>query len=438
MSKKIAIIGSGISGMACAYFLHNEYDITLFEKNDYVGGHTNTITVREGNKEIPIDTGFMVFNPINYPNLITLFQELNVPIKKTDMSFSVQHIPSRLEYAGTGLNGLFAQRRNILNRKHIRMLLQINRFNEQAIADMNDERYRNLTVADYVNARGYGEDMLYKYLLPMTSALWSTPTDTTMQFPVLALIRFFDNHGFLGLKTQHQWYTVDGGSKEYRDRLVKPFKNRIIRNQSVTSVRRSEGRVILGSATGDTHEFDKVIFACHADQTLELFDNPYGKEINLLSKFAYQKNIATLHSDTSIMPRKRSVWSSWNYRIDDRNGVLSPSCIYYMNSLQGVSDREHYFVSINDPGTIDPNKIHRVIEYDHPIFTVDAMGAQKHLPDLNEEGPVYFCGSYFRYGFHEDALTSSVDLCKKLLGVNHPAVKKYTSPLHGEKTAALW
>lgn len=438
MSKKLAIIGTGISGMACAYFLQSEYDVTLFEKNDYVGGHTNTISVTEGDKTIPIDTGFMVFNPVNYPNLITLFKDLNVPIKKTEMSFSVQHVPSGLEYAGTGLNGLFAQRRNILSAKHIRMLLQINIFNEQAVGDMKDERYRNLTVAEYVRVRGYGDDMLYKYLLPMTAALWSTPTDITMQFPVLALVRFFDNHGFLGLNTQHQWYTVDSGSIVYRDRMIESFKDRIKTNQGITSVRRNEGRVILRTAAGVTHDFDKVIFACHADEALEMFDNPYGNEINLLSKFAYQKNIATLHSDTKVMPRKKSVWSSWNYRIEERNGSIQPSCIYYMNSLQGVSEREHYFVSINDPGTIDPKKIHRVIQYDHPIFTIDAMGAQRHLPDLNDEGPVYFCGSYFRYGFHEDAFTSAVDLCKKLLGADHQAVLKYTSPLHGEKTAALW
>ena len=318
------------------------------------------------------------------------------------------------------------------------MLKQIDRFNKLAVADMKDELYRNLTVADYVKARGFGDDMLYKYLLPMTSALWSTPTDTTMQFPALALVRFFDNHGFLGLDTQHQWYTVQGGSKEYREKLIAPFKDRIKKNQGVTSVRRSEGRAILRTATGVTYEFDKVIFACHADQALEIFENPYGKEINLLSKFAYQKNIATLHSDTSIMPKKRRVWSSWNYRIEEKNGVLQPSCIYYMNSLQGVSDREQYFVSINDAGTIRPEKIHQVIEYDHPIFTIDAMQAQKQLPDLNDEGPVYYCGSYFRYGFHEDAFTSAVDLCKRLLGSEHPSIKYYNSPLHGEKTAALW
>lgn len=438
MSNKIAIIGTGISGMACAHFLNKDYDITVFEKNDYIGGHTNTVSVKEGGKDIPIDTGFMVFNPLNYPNLVKLFSELNVPIKKTEMSFGVQHLPTGLEYAGTGLNGLFAQRKNIFNPKHIKMLSQIDRFNKLCVDDMKNETYRSLTVADYVKARGLGEDMLYKFLLPMTSALWSTPTDTTMKFPALALVRFFHNHGFLGLDTQHQWYTIDGGSKEYRKRLIEPFIDKIKTGEGVAKVRRNLGRAFVTTTKGNTYEFDKVIFASHADQTLAMFENPYEQESDLLSKFQYQKNIATLHSDSAIMPKNKSVWSSWNYRIEELNETLETSCIYYMNKLQQVSKNQDYFVSINDPGTINADKVHQVIEYEHPIFTLEAMDAQRKLSDLNEGGPIYFCGSYFRYGFHEDAFTSAVDVCKRLLGEDHQSIKQFTSPLHGEKTAAIW
>lgn len=438
MSNKLAIIGTGISGMACAHFLQHEYDLTIFEKDFHVGGHTNTVTLHEGTKNVPIDTGFMVFNPKNYPNLIKLFEQLRVPMKPTEMSFSVQHIPSGLEYNGSGLDGLFAQRMRLLDPRHIHMLYQINRFNQLCVADMENPEYRELNVAEYVAVRGFGKDMLHKYLLPMTSALWSTPTVTTMKFPALALVRFFDNHGFLGLNTQHQWYTIHGGSEQYKKRLIAPFKDRILIADGVVQVRRQEGRVKVTTRSGITREFDKVIFACHADQALEMFENPYEKEKALLSKFKYQKNVATLHSDTSVMPKNPKVWSSWNYRIDESNGVLQPSCIYNMNKLQQVSDQENYFVSINDPGKIDVEKIHRIIDYDHPIFTLEAMKAQKELPELNLEGPAYFCGSYFRYGFHEDAFTSAVDLCKKLSGAGYTGLNKYKSLLHDQKTAALW
>lgn len=435
--SNVAIIGTGIAGMACAHFLHTRHNITMFEKNNYVGGHTNTVSVKKNGKDIPIDTGFMVFNPLNYPNLIRLFEELEVPVRKTDMSFGVQHIPTGLEFSGTGLDGLFAQRKNIFDPKYIKMLMQISRFNTVCVEDVKLPSYRNLTVVEYVKARGFGEDMLFKYLLPMTSALWSTPTDITMQFPILALVRFFDNHGFLGLNTQHQWYTVAGGSSAYRDRLIAPFSDKILKNKPVINVRRNMGKAFVTTADS-IYEFDKVIFACHANQVLDIFENPYNAEEILLSKFQYQKNIATLHTDTAIMPKNKKAWSSWNYRIEEINGSLQPSCIYYMNSLQQVSGDEHYFVSINDPGNIRKDKIHQVIEYEHPIFTLAAMNAQKFLPELNESGPVYFCGSYFRYGFHEDAFTSAVDLCKKMLGSDDPTMKKYTALLHGEKTAALW
>jgi predicted NAD/FAD-binding protein len=438
MSNKLAIIGTGISGMACAHFLQHDYDIVLFEKNNYIGGHTHTFSVNEDGTEIPVDTGFMVFNPLNYPNLIKLFDELKVPVKKTEMSFSVQHLPTGLEYAGSGLNGLFAQRKNLFSLRHIKMLMQIGRFNRLCVEDMKNDRYRSLTVSGYVKMRGFGVDMLLRYLLPMTSALWSTPTNVTMQFPALSLVRFFHNHGFLGLNTQHEWYTIHGGSCEYRKRLIAPFLDRIKTADGVKKVRRTSGRIRITTHSGEERDFDKVIFACHADQALMIFENPYIEERKLLSKFTYQKNTATLHSDTSVMPKNKNVWSSWNYRIEGKENGLRTSCIYNMNKLQQVSEKENYFVSINDPGNIHPKKIHQIIPYEHPIFTLESMAAQKQLPDLNETGPVYFCGSYFRYGFHEDAFTSSVDLCKKILGNDHERMKKYSSPLHGEKTAAFW
>jgi len=413
--EKLAIIGTGIAGMACAHFLQKKYDLTIYEKNDYVGGHTNTITVDEDGKDVFVDTGFMVFNHVTYPLLTKLLEELKVPAKKTDMSFSVQHLPSGLEYCGSGVSGLFAQRKNIFSFRHIRMLMQIGRFNKESLKILNDPKYDNYSLGRYMKEEGYDDDMLWKYLIPMSSAVWSTPMDLMLEFPAKTLVRFFFNHGFLGLDTQHQWYTVINGSKSYRDIIIKPFKEKIEVNNAVVKVSRENNKVIVHTRNGFPKIFDKVIFACHGDETFQLIEQPTSEEERLLSKFKYQKNIATLHTDESVMPKTKSAWSSWNYRIEEKNKQLFPSTIYWMNSLQQVSKKKNYFVSINDPGNIDEKKIIKTIDYTHPLFDVPAIQAQNELDNLNKFGSMHYCGSYFRYGFHEDALLSSVNLCKQLL-----------------------
>jgi uncharacterized protein len=413
---KTAIIGTGIAGMGSAWFLHRDFDITLFEQNNYAGGHTHTVYAVENGKRIPVDTGFMVFNNTTYPNLVKLFQVLGVETMPTDMSFSVQHVPTGLEYCGSGLNGLFAQRKNVFNRKFISMLLQINRFNVQSVRILDDPKFESYSLLDYAREFGYGDDFLYKYIAPMSSALWSTPTDITLKFPATALVRFFKNHGFLGLNTQFQWLTVKNGSWQYRDKLIAPFKDRIRVNTAVKKVFRENNAVTIFTEDGEAHFFDKVIFACHADEALRMLGDPTPLEQRLLEKFSYQKNVATLHTDTGIMPKIKSVWSSWNYRIDEKDGLLQPSTIYYMNKLQQVSRTKDYFVSINDPETVNPEKVIRRIDYHHPIFTTDAVKVQPDLHRLNDNGISYFCGSYFRYGFHEDAFTSAVDMCTRFTG----------------------
>lgn len=412
--QKLGIIGTGIAGMACGHLLKEKYDITFYEQNNYVGGHTNTVTVDEDGAPIHIDTGFMVFNHVTYPLLTKLFNELEVPTMKTSMSFSVQHVPSGLEYCGSGLNGLFAQRRNIFNAGFIRMLMQISRFNSESVKILEDDRYASWTLAKYIREMGYGEEMLYKYLIPMSAAVWSTPMDQMLEFPAVTLVRFFKNHGFLGLNTQHQWYTVKGGSRMYRDKIIAPFSDRIYTGRAAVKITRLDGQAIIHAADGSAATFDKVILACHADQALQLLEAPTKNEQRLLEKFHYQENIALLHTDESVMPGNKRTWSSWNYRIDQKNEQVMPSTVYWMNSLQDVSRRKNYFVSINDPGNVHHSKVLKEIKYEHPLFTIEAIRAQEELPVLNEQGPVYFCGSYFRYGFHEDALMSSVDLCKKL------------------------
>lgn len=413
--EKLAIIGTGIAGMGCAHLLQKKYDLSLFEQNDYIGGHTNTVAVPEGDKDVFMDTGFMVFNYQTYPYLCNLFKEINAPVKKTSMSFSVQHLSSGLEYCGSGINGLFAQRKNIFNVRYIKMLMQISRFNAEAVKILDQPQYLNYSVREFIDEFGYGEDMLWKYLIPMSSAVWSTPMELILDFPIVTLVRFFQNHGFLGLNTQHQWYTLENGSESYKKILIAPFKDRVQVGNGVVSVRKTDSGVEVKTTQGQLFSFDKVIIAAHGDQALKMLASPTEDQQRLLSRFHYQENIAMVHTDESVMPKTRSTWSSWNYRIQEKNGKLLPSTIYWMNSLQGVSDKKNYFVSINPvEGTVAPNKVIRTFVYEHPLFDVPAMQAQVELPKLNESGPIFFCGSYFRYGFHEDAYMSAVQLCQNL------------------------
>ncbi|MDP9048316.1 MAG: FAD-dependent oxidoreductase [Bacteroidota bacterium] len=413
--QKTAIIGTGIAGMGCAHFLHKHADLTIYEQNDYVGGHTNTVTVDEDGKPLYIDTGFMVFNFKTYPNLCRLFDEIKAPIKKTDMSFSVQHVPSGLEYNGSSVNHLFAQRSNIFNIPYIKMLMQIGRFNKESVEILDDPKYADYSIGRYVKEFGYGENMIWKYLVPMSSAVWSTPMGQMLDFPAVTLIRFFQNHGFLGLDTQHQWYTPENGSQSYREILIRPFKDRIRVNRKALKISRENGKVTVHASDGSQETFDRVIIAAHGDQALAMLDHPTDAEHRLLSKFKYQYNKAVLHTDKSIMPKTKLAWASWNYRIQMQDGKLMPSTIYWMNRLQGVSDKKDYFVSINPHDHLDEKMIIKEIDYEHPLFDVPAIQAQDELHKLNETGPVYFCGSYFKYGFHEDAFASAVDLCSQLL-----------------------
>lgn len=414
MPQRLAIIGTGIAGLGCAHFLHDRFDLTIYEQNDYVGGHTNTITVQEDGREVPIDTGFMVFNHETYPNLVRLFTELGVETKKTDMSFSVQHVPTNLEYNGGSLDLLFGQRRNLFRPRHWRMLMAIDRFNKEAVPALDDPQWAEMSLRDYVTARGYGEDMLNFYLVPMASAVWSTPPEKMDAFPAMTLLRFWNNHGFLGLDTQHQWWTVCGGSKSYVAKITAPFRDRIRTGRKAVRVIRSGTGVKVRDAGGREEPFDKVILACHGDQALALLDVPTGPEGRLLAPFKYQPNTATVHSDTSVMPKTRRCWASWNYRID-KSGA--PQTHYWMNRLQGVSERENYFVSLNCHDQIAPEKVLRRIEYEHPLFDLAAIRAQKELPTLNNlsaSQTTYFAGAWFKYGFHEDGFTSALECARAI------------------------
>lgn len=420
---RIAIIGSGIAGLGCAHFLHREHAITVFEQDARVGGHSHTVEANEPGtgRPVPIDTGFMVFNRVTYPLLCRLFEQLQVPVKPTSMSFAVRDDQTGLEWCGSSLNHLFAQRKNLFNPRFIRMLLAINRFNKEAAAAIDQPETAELSLGDYVRRRGYGDDFFNLYLVPMSSAVWSTPPELMLSFPAASLLRFFHNHGFLGLETQHPWWTVEGGSREYVRRLTAPWKDRIRTGDQATRVVRTPRGVIVMTAKGISEKFDQVVVATHGDQALALLVDPTPEESRLLGEFHYQSNLATLHTDTSVMPRTRRAWSSWNYQLArNAEGRMAPATHYWMNSLQGVSDRETYLVSINGAEAIDPAKVIRRIPYEHPLFSLGALRAQAHLPSLNAAArgttETYFAGSYFRYGFHEDAFMSAVQLSSLLLG----------------------
>ena len=415
--QTIAIIGTGISGMSAGYFLRGMFDITFYEKEDYAGGHTNTLTVKEGDEDIYIDSAFMVYNEPTYPLLTRLFKELNVETKTTSMSFSVQHLPSGLEYCGTGFNGLFAQRLNLFNPPYIRMLLEIDRFRKEAIEVLDNPSLSSWTLSRYIRTKGYSEDFLQKFLIPMSSAVWSTPVDAMLEFPAESLVRFFNNHRFLSLEGQLAWRTCVGGSRQYREKLMTAFNPRVWTKRAAVKIKREAGKVTVMDSTGQSASYDKIILACHADEALKLLTDPTVLESSLLSKFPYLVNKATLHTDERVMPKLKKVWSSWNNRIEnDRLGASATSTIYWMNSLQGVSKKKNYFVSINDPGLIDRHKIIWEKNYTHPLFTVETQEAQPHLHELNQNRTTFFAGAYFYFGFHEDGLRAGLEAARAVAG----------------------
>lgn len=423
--QRLAIIGSGIAGLGTAWFLHREFELTVFEADTRLGGHAHTVTVDEAGRGVPIDTGFMVFNHATYPHLVRLFRALDVPTKRTDMSFSVRHSGHNLEYCGSSLNHLFAQRRNLLRPSFYRMLARIDRFNREAAAALRDPTVQNLTLAEYVRRGNYGSDFFELYLVPMSSAVWSTPPEKMLQFPAATLLQFFHNHGFLGLHTQHPWWTMEGGSQVYVEKISRPFRDRVRLGTPVREVRREAGGRIAVATAGGTERFDKVVFACHPPATLKLLADATVDERRLLAPFQFQPNTATLHTDTRVMPRTRLAWSSWNYRLDPQDSALTEpdvrvSTHYWMNRLQGVSERADYFVSLDGAHLFAPERVQRRIDYEHPLFDLAAVAAQRELPALNAAArrgtETYFCGAWQRYGFHEDGLWSAVELATAIRG----------------------
>lgn len=416
--ERLAVIGAGVAGLGAAWLLRKRYDVTIFERERRLGGHSNTVEVDEAGRGVPIDTGFMVFNKVTYPNLVRLFNALQAPIKPTEMSFSVRHAGLDVEYNGMGLNRVFAQRRNLLRPRYLKLLAQIMRFFRVAHAALNDEELESMTLGEFVRRHCLSEDFLRLYLVPMSASIWSITPGGVLDFPAATLVKFFHNHGFLGVTTHHPWFTVDGGSREYVKRMQAELPGARA-DVPVSAVETEAGGVVVRTRDGGATKFDRVILAVHADESLAILARPTARQEKLLSAFRYQANETVLHTDATVMPQRKLAWASWNYRMEPSAEGERPSTHYYMNRLQGVSDRVDYFVSLNYADRIDPSKVLWKTVYTHPIFDRGALQAQHHLPSINAETGdqrVFFCGSYFRYGFHEDALASGVQCAQAVCG----------------------
>ena len=403
---RIAIIGTGIAGNVAAWKLRDRHDITVYEAGSYIGGHTNTIDVDDAGEPLAVDTGFIVFNDKTYPNFIHILDEIGQASKPTEMSFSVHSADRRIEYNGSSLNGLFAQRRNLLRPTFYRMVRDILRFFREATPDIQ-RLGRHLTLGEYLSARGYGREFIDDYLVPMTAAIWSAEPGAVLDMPALFLVRFFKNHGLLQLKDRPQWHVIEGGSREYVRRLVQGHVDRIRLDEAVTSVARTPAGVQVTSAGGGTEIYDHIFMACHSDQALKLLRDPTPVETEVLGAIRYQPNEAVLHTDATVLPRRRRAWAAWNYLIpEDRNGHVAVS--YNMNILQGLDASETYVVTLNDDGRIDPGKVIRRIQYDHPMYTLETIAAQRRQQEVNCDR-TYYCGAYWRNGFHEDGVVSALD-----------------------------
>lgn len=409
---RIAIIGTGISGLGAAYLLQHEHELVVYEKNVYVGGHSRTIDVPVEHGVLPVDTGFIVFNDWNYPHLFGLFDHLKVPYQKSDMSFGVSINQGWLEYSS---GGLFAQRSNLIRPQYWRMLFDVFKFNKQALAYI--DRDPSISLGDCLEKLNMGTWFKRYYILAMGAAIWSCPVETIMQFPAQTFLRFFKNHGLLSINHRPQWYTVTGGSREYKSRLIQSFEAQIRLNNGAVSVVHQDDEIQVTDQHGDTQAFDHVIFACHADEALQMMAQPSADEADILSHFKYQSNQIIVHSDISFMPQHQQCWASWVYlseqQEDKSNGV---SLSYWMNNLQSLDTKIPIIITLNPARRPKEALIIDEHHFTHPIFDYHAIVSQSKIQRIQGKRNFWFCGAYQRYGFHEDGLLSAVNVVKALGG----------------------
>jgi predicted NAD/FAD-binding protein len=412
--KRIAIIGSGISGLTSAYLLARRHEVTLFEASDYLGGHTATVDVSIDGESMAVDTGFIVFNDRTYPNFIELMQRTNVEIQATEMSFSVHNQATGLEYNGHSLSSLFAQRRNIFNVQFYRFIREILKFNalaKQCAQEGVDQQLA--TLGEFLDKHEFSDYFADHYILPMVAAIWSASINSCREFPFRFFLRFFNNHGLLDIRNRPQWYVIKGGSRSYIPALTEALTD-IRLSTPVLSVRRIDGSVEITSdeqgGSSSVALFDDVIFACHSDQALHLLSDATPAEKNILGRMAYSKNEVVLHTDEKMLPKAKKAWASWNYWLDSNSSDL-PSVTYSMNILQGLDTESAVCVTLNRTADIKPEKILRQFTYAHPVFTSDSIAAQKQRGEICGHQHTHFCGAYWANGFHEDGVKSALDIC---------------------------
>ncbi|CAI8168665.1 MAG: Uncharacterised protein [Cellvibrionales bacterium UBA7375] len=409
---KIAVIGSGISGNVAAYQLNKKHDITLYEANDYIGGHTHTHEISHQGKQFSVDTGFIVFNHKTYPNFIALLKELGVQEQLSTMSFGVKCDKTGLEYMGSTINSLFAQRRNIFRPSFWRMILDILRFNREA-TDLLQDSSGDISLGDYLEQHKYSQVFINYYLVPMAAAVWSADLKLMFEFPARYLVRFFHNHGLLSVNDRPNWYVIKGGSKTYAQALTRPFRDKIKLSTPVTQVERTDKGVAVTSSDGEVI-YDAVFFACHSDQALRMIHKPSDSEKQVLGAIKYQDNEVLLHTDASVMPTRKSAWAAWNYHLLD--GDQSRVAVTYnMNILQSLDCEDQFCVTLNNSDAVDQSMVLKRLNYHHPIYTKESVSAQARHAEINGNG-FYFCGAYWRYGFHEDGVVSALNAVKQFEG----------------------
>jgi predicted NAD/FAD-binding protein len=409
---KIAIIGSGISGLTSAYLLNRSHEITLFEASDWIGGHTHTVQVTVNGQRHAVDTGFIVFNDWTYPHFIRLLGELGVRFKPTEMSFSVRDPDSGLEYNGNTLNSLFSQRSNLLSPGFWGMLRDILRFNREAQRDLAEQRIaEHTTLGDYLRSNGYGKRFTEHYIVPMGAAIWSMSLDDMLNFPLQLFVRFFKNHGLLSVSNRPQWQVIEGGSSAYIAPLTASFSERIRLNCPVHRVERDEHGVTVHSKAG-IERYDKVIFACHSDQALQLLAKPSSAEQSILGALPYAENDVVLHTDTRLLPDRKLTWASWNFRLGARGQQAAVT--YNMNILQGLQSDATLCVSLNQRAQIDPLKVLAQYTYAHPQYSLAAVAAQARWEELDGAQHTWYCGAYWANGFHEDGVVSALRVARSL------------------------